>query len=70
MGQARSVLVYRLLCDNTVDERIMDILKQKQGEFDAFADESKAADETLELDNASIAGLMKAEQQAQEASAE
>ena len=70
MGQARSVLVYRLLCDDTIDERIMDILKQKQHEFDAFADESKAADDTLELDKASIASIMKAEQQAQAVSAE
>lgn len=70
MGQARSVLVYRLLCDDTIDERIMDILKQKQKEFDAFADESKAADDTLELDKASIAGIMKAEQQALSAAAE
>ena len=62
MGQARSVLVYRLLCDDTIDERIMNILAEKQGEFDAFADESKAADDTLELDKASIEGMMKAEQ--------
>lgn len=67
MGQARSVLVYRLLCDDTVDERIMDILKQKQKEFDAFADDSKAADDTLELDKASISDIMQAEQKAQEA---
>ena len=65
MGQARSVLVYRLLCDDTVDERIMEILRQKQGAFDAFADESKAADDTLELDKAAIADIMKAEQKAQ-----
>ena len=64
MGQARSVLVYRLLCDDTVDERIIDILAQKQEEFDAFADESKAADDTLELDNASINSIMQAEQKA------
>ena len=69
MGQARSVLVYRLLCDDTVDERIMDILRAKQKEFDAFADESKAAEDTLELDNASITAIMQAEQRAQEASA-
>ena len=69
MGQARSVLVYRLLCDDTVDERIMDILAEKQGEFDAFADESKAADDTLELDKAEITGIMQAEQAAQEAAA-
>lgn len=65
MGQVRSVLVYRLLCDDTVDERIMDILAQKQSEFDAFADESKAADDTLELDKAAITDIMQAEQQAQ-----
>ncbi|MBQ6336086.1 MAG: RNA helicase [Ruminococcus sp.] len=61
MGQARSVLVYRLLCDDTVDERIMDMLAEKQGEFDAFADESVAADDTLELDNAAISDIMQAE---------
>ena len=69
MGQARSVLVYRLLCDDTVDERIIELLRAKQKEFDAFADESKAADDTLELDNASISGIMQAEQKALEAAA-
>lgn len=43
MGQTRNVLVYRLLCENTVDERIMNILNRKQRIFDAFADESVAA---------------------------
>ena len=61
MGQARSVLVYRLLCDDTVDERITDILSEKQSEFDAFADDSVAAENTLELDNASISQIMQAE---------
>ena len=70
MGQARSVLVYRLLCDDTVDERIMELLKAKQKEFDAFADESKAADDTLELDNAAISALMQAEQRAQQSAAD
>ena len=69
MGQARSVLVYRLLCDDTVDERIMQLLETKQNEFDAFADESKAADDTLELDNAAISDIMQAEQKAQEEAA-
>ena len=45
----------------------MELLKVKQNEFDAFADESKAADDTLELDKASIASIMQAEQQAQAA---
>lgn len=70
MGQARSVLVYRLLCDDTIDERIMEILKKKQNEFDAFADESKAAEDTLELDKATISQIMRAEKQAQQAAAE
>ena len=46
MGQARNVLVYRLLCENTIDERITDLLKQKQKEFDAFADKSVAAEKS------------------------
>ncbi len=44
MGQARNVLVYRLLCENTIDEKITDLLEQKQKLFDAFADKSVAAE--------------------------
>lgn len=62
MGQARSVLVYRLLCDDTVDERIIDLLAEKQGEFDAFADDSVAAEDTLGLDEAAVGSIMQAEQ--------
>lgn len=40
MGQSQSVLVHRLLMDDTVDERVMEILKQKTQLFDSFADES------------------------------
>ncbi len=40
MGQSQSVLVHRLLMDDTVDERVMEILKQKSQLFDQFADES------------------------------
>lgn len=29
MGQARNVLVYRLLCKDTIDERIMELLEEK-----------------------------------------
>lgn len=49
MGQARNVLVYRLLCEDTVDERIMKILADKQAVFDSFADDSVAADRTEEI---------------------
>lgn len=40
MGQVRNVLVYHLLCENTVDEAVVQILERKQQEFDIFADES------------------------------
>ena len=43
MGQVRNVLVHRLLCERSVDERILNLLKQKQRLFDAFADKSSAA---------------------------
>ncbi len=40
MGQSQKVLVFHLLCDNTVDESVMQILQDKQAEFDLYADES------------------------------
>lgn len=43
MGQVRNVLVYRLLCEETVDEKITQLLDEKQAIFDAFADKSVAA---------------------------
>ena len=43
MGQTRNVMVYRLLCSDSVDARIMRIIEQKQLIFDAFADKSEAA---------------------------
>ncbi len=46
MGQTRKVLVYRLLALNTIDERIDDMLTEKQAIFDAFADISEAAKAT------------------------
>ena len=65
MGQARNVLVYRLLCENTVDERITDILEYKQEVFDAFADRSVAAESTMqpekEIDEASFGKIIEEE---------
>lgn len=46
MGQSRKVLVYRLLASDTIDERIDDMLSEKQAIFDAFADISEAASAT------------------------
>ncbi|MFI3236623.1 MAG: DEAD/DEAH box helicase [Lachnospiraceae bacterium] len=61
MGQARNVLVYRLLCENTVDEKISSLLESKQAIFDAFADKSVAANESLELDDKKFGDIIKEE---------
>ena len=46
LGQTRKVLVYHLLAQNTLDERIHRILQEKQAIFDQFADPSAAAEAT------------------------
>ena len=65
MGQSRNVLVYRLLCENTIDERITDMLAQKQAIFDAFADKSVSADATakeeVELNDKTLGKLVQSE---------
>ena len=61
MGQTRNVLVYRLLCENTVDEKIMSTLESKQAIFDAFADKSDAAKESMELDDRTFGNIIKEE---------
>lgn len=61
MGQTRNVLVHRLLCEETVDERITDILESKQTIFDAFADKSVAASESIELDDKTFGNIIKEE---------
>ena len=61
MGQTRKVLVYRLLADDTVDEKITQLLETKQEIFDAFADESVAAGESMELDEKSFGNIMQDE---------
>lgn len=58
MGQTRKVLVYRLLCEDTIDERITDLLAEKQRIFDAFADKSVAAKESIELDSKTMGKLI------------
>lgn len=61
MGQTRNVLVYRLLCEDTVDERITALLESKQEIFDAFADKSEAANESRELDEKDFGNIIKEE---------
>lgn len=61
MGQTRNVLVFRLLCENTVDEKLMDVLEEKQMIFDAFADESVAAMANKEIDEKTFGDIIKEE---------
>ena len=61
MGQTRNVLVYRLLCENTVDEKMTALLEDKQAIFDAFADESVAAKESLGLDDRTFGNMIEEE---------
>lgn len=49
MGQVRNVLVYRLLCEESIDERIMEILKQRQQQYHDFADQAVTRDEFKKL---------------------
>ena len=61
MGQTRNVLVHRLLCENTVDEKLMDVLEEKQMIFDVFADESVAAMANKEIDEKTFGDIIKEE---------
>lgn len=61
MGQSRNVLVYRLLCEETIDERIMTLLEEKQSVFDAFADKSVAAEKSLEIDKNTLGNIINEE---------
>ena len=58
MGQARNVLVYRLLCENSIDEKITDLLEKKQAIFDAFADKSVAAEKSLDIDDKTFGDII------------
>jgi SNF2 family DNA or RNA helicase len=61
MGQTRNVLVYRLLCENTVDEKITATLENKQAIFDAFADKSVAASQSVDVDDKTFGDIIKEE---------
>ena len=61
MGQTRNVLVYRLLCEDSVDEKLTGMLEDKQVIFDAFADESEAALESGGIDEQTFSSIIKEE---------
>lgn len=63
MGQTRNVLVYRLLCSDTVDERFYNLVKEKQAFFNAFADKSTAAaaEQEISIDGSSVTKILNEE---------
>ncbi len=61
MGQARNVLVYRLLCEDSIDQRFRELLDEKQQTFDMYADTSVAAKRTAELDDKTVANIVEEE---------
>lgn len=63
MGQLNSVLVHRLLCDNTVDERILELLREKQDVFDSFAEESTVGSEYLKAEKSISAAIIQMEKE-------
>ena len=61
MGQTNTVLVYRLLCEDTIDERIMQILDDKQELFDNFAEKSVSGAESLNVGEKEYNSIIEAE---------
>ena len=57
IGQISNVTVYRLLGEKTVDERILQILKEKQAIFDAYANKSESGEKSIALKESEIAAM-------------
>lgn len=63
MGQLRTVVVHRLLCDNTVDERILELLREKQDVFDSFAEESATGSEYMKAEKSITSAIVAMEKE-------
>ena len=62
MGQVRNVLVYHLLCSDSIDEDMVNLLERKQNIFDEFANESEMADASKNVaDNEWISSVIEKE---------
>jgi hypothetical protein len=58
MGQVRPVNVHRLLCEDSVDQRVLELLAAKREAFDEYARPSDMANATPDaVDTASEAEL-------------
>lgn len=61
MGQTRNVLVHRLLIKDSIDDAMMEVLKQKQTVFDNFADESVTGVADIEINEKALGELVEQE---------
>ena len=55
IGQTSNVDVHRLLCEKTVDERILQMVKEKQALFDSYADKSVSGENSLQIKESDVA---------------
>jgi len=58
IGQDKPVFVYKLLAENTVEERIFDLQQQKLALTGAVYDAAEQSSEQFALDNEALAGLL------------
>jgi len=58
IGQTSNVTVYRLLGEKTIDESILQVLKEKQALFDAYADKSEIGEQSITLSESEIANYV------------
>ena len=63
MGQVRNVEVFKLLCESSVDEKIVEILKEKDTIFEHFADKSLAGEKGIEITKKMTESIIKQEKE-------
>ncbi|SER90937.1 DEAD/DEAH box helicase [Salisediminibacterium halotolerans] len=63
MGQAKSVNVYRLLTEDSIDENMLELLNQKSDLFDQYARDSNVGDLAKNVDESKLAAQAIKEEQ-------
>lgn len=66
MGQNKNVMVYRLLTENSIDERLTSVLNRKTSDFNFYAKDSiltDGTDQLIEISDSQIKDILKEERQ-------
>lgn len=63
MGQVRNVQVFKLLCEDCIDEKIVEILKNKDTIFENFADKSTMGEKGIEITKKMAQSIIKQEKE-------